>query len=174
MPDRVKDFEQKRALESIATDDRVEDRREEFIGRYLELLEEPEERNPLILQNQILELYELDGEEDGDWESAELYWEKVGELATLGFSELHEIPIADRGGSFSDARSLMSRWAYDQAFIEIFAFDEIVTSARSAEDIKKASKDFTLDELRNLSDGQIDIKAAKDRIKAEKNNASES
>ena len=168
--DRVKDFETKRALESIATDERVESRREQYTARLLELLEEPSERNDGILENLLLELYEADALEDGDFATAEIYWEAVGDLATLGMSELYQVPVADRGGKFADASKLILLWAKQQAFVEIFALDEITTSAASGEQLKKDAAMMTPADRKALSDGEIDIKAAKVRIKAEQSN----
>jgi hypothetical protein len=171
MPDRVKDFEAARAVESIATDDRVEDRREQFRVRYMELLRDPAKRNPGILEDLILELFELDALEDDDIESAAIYWQSVGDLvADNSFEELYQVPLADRGGKFSDASKLMVLVARTQAFIEIFAIDEARSSVKSGEEIKKAAARFTRAELKDLSDGMIDIKAAKTRIKEGQSN----
>jgi hypothetical protein len=170
MTNRVDKFEESRALESIATDERVEAHREEYIARYLELMEEPEERNDLILRNLILELFEADGEETGNWDAAESYWESVGDLATLSHAELLTAPIMDRGTVWSDAEALMSLWAKEQAFIEIFAMEELESSIRSGADIIDQARNFTSSELKDLSDGSIDIKARKDRIKAGQTN----
>jgi hypothetical protein len=168
--DRVDRFEESRALESIATDTRVDDRREQYIERYLELMENPEQRNVFILQNLLLESLEADGEETGDWDAAENYWESVGDLATLSHAELLSVPVAERGTVFADAQAVMSLWAKEQSFIEIFAMDELRTSIESGEEIRRQAKSFTAAELKNLSDGKIDIKARKERIKAGQTN----
>ncbi len=175
MADRVKQFETARAQESINTDLRVEAKRPEYIARVGELLENPSERNEGILENLTLQAIEEDAIEDGVIESGEItqlgqYWGEVAEMAELPFSTLHTVPVADRGSKFSDARSLMVLWAKRQAFVEIFAIDEAVTSTESGEELKRAATQFTPAELKNLSDGMIDIKAEKERLRAEQSN----
>jgi hypothetical protein len=165
MPDQVTEFETQRAQASIAVDDLVDEHRDEFKTRYLELLNEPAKRIDGILNNLLLELYESDGEETGNWPEAEQYWESAGDVAVESFTGIHMVPVKDRGSAFSDGRRLMSRWAFDQAFTEIFGEDLIRLSVDSGEEITRMAAGMTRAQLADLSDGNIDIKAAKVRIK---------
>ncbi len=99
-------------------DEIVDEHRLEFARIYIEVLEEPERRNPGIIEYIIGYMHEVMADETDSEELADLYWEKVDEYLDLTWDEINEVPMPERGDVYHTARKVISGIASRQAFIE--------------------------------------------------------
>jgi len=99
-------------------DDIVESHRADYARIYIEVLEEPNKRNPGIIEYIIGYMHELMADETDNEELADLYWEEVDSYLDLTWDEINEVPLSDRGGVYHTARKVVSGVAARQAFIQ--------------------------------------------------------
>ena len=122
-------------------DDIVEDKRPEFMRIRLELLENPEQREPAIMDFYLASLEEQTALESGNEEMAAAYWSGVEELAAQSWSELYQTPVEERGDMFATAAKLILATTWEQAFIECGAATELMVTAAETAPEQKARFD---------------------------------
>jgi len=110
-------------------EDIVEEKRPEFMRIREELLENPGQREPAIMDFYLLSLEEQTALESGNEEMAAAYWSGVEEIADQSWSELYQTPVEERGDMFNTAAKLILAVTWHQAFIECGAAADLLTKA---------------------------------------------
>lgn len=103
---------------------------DDYADRYIELLNNPDERIPEIAVNIIGYLYVRDSETTGDEDLALAYYTRVDEFLDLSWRQLHSIPLSKRGNFWQSAQSIIDVWCSRQARIESGFVSLVLEQAR--------------------------------------------
>jgi hypothetical protein len=101
----------------------------EVRSTYLALLENPDMRNPDILDSFIDAEVERTIQSSGSEELAAALWGEVAELAELSWSELNEFPPEDRDEIWNLARQMVSAVSMREALIRSGFYTDIFNLA---------------------------------------------
>ena len=101
----------------------------EYGARFVELLEHPDMRSDLIIEDACGYLGERRAEESGDLDDGEAWGAELAEWCELSWQEIHEIPPPTRGDTWMIARRLVAAVCRTQALTEIAGEDLIKIGA---------------------------------------------
>lgn len=140
------------AVYQIEIDDIAEEAKQAARPVYLMLLNNPDERNPDILDSFIDEEIERAIQASGNEELAYAMWGEVGELAELSWDELNEFPEEERDEVWNMARQMVSAVSMREALIRTGFYTDVllhavkdggeVTELARKSDVRKLEKGF--------------------------------
>lgn len=145
------DFIEQRADSLIALKQLAKSKEEEFGERYRELLNDPNERDLLIVTDAVGYLSERYQEETGDSELASSYLDQLVSFAVQPWADIMAIPIPTRGSLFSTGASLVSAIASQQAAIEIYGVEAWVIGDNMGKANRKSAKALSPKGKRKMS-----------------------
>ncbi len=144
-------FTQARAVKLIQVNDIVVEQRDPFGERYLELMENPEQRNIDIMRRSVGYLAERYAEETGDPEAAAGYAADLASFVVQPFSAIAAIPLPVRGSLHSDGAALVSEISRYQAWTETTAIETLEVGTEMAKINAVAARRMTTAQKETMS-----------------------
>ena len=137
-----------------------------YAARERELLDNPDERDPEIVDQWLGRLAERAAEELGDEALAEAYYERLADAVALSWDDLHNIPVAPRGAAHSAAQAAILGIARQQAFAEIMLPRIAELAEANGKRLGKVRNPDDLRGVRNTMKERAEIRAAAGAEKA--------
>lgn len=119
MPSQPEQFVELLADHQVDVDELTNDSRDAFARRYRELLENPDQRLDGIMEAAVLNVAARMATEFDDEDIAEEMAERMLDGLDMSWSDLHRVPVGERGPLWSRTRRIMSAVSWRQAFIEV-------------------------------------------------------
>ncbi len=101
-----------------------------YTARWVELLDNPDMRSDLIIEDAVGYLQERDAEEGGDESSSAAYAQQLLDYTELTWREIHEVPPAVRGDLWHTARKLVACICQAQASAELIGAEVLTIGDR--------------------------------------------
>lgn len=131
----------------------VEAKQSAYIIRWLELLDNPDQRSDLLIEDAVGYLEERDAEEGGDPESSAVYAEQLLDYTGLTWREIHEVPPQARGDLWWTARKMVAAICQTQAIMEATAGDLLNIGNKMGTLTKQAAKMSEADKRKAATEG---------------------
>ena len=144
-------FIELRAVELVKVNDLVVEQRDPFGERYLELMENPKERDPAIMRDAVGYLAELYIDETGDVQAGKDHAADLASFVVLPFSVIASVPMPVRGTLHSTGAALVSAIASRQAFMELVAPDALTIGTEMGRLNKAAASRMTTPQKEKMS-----------------------
>jgi hypothetical protein len=166
----VDNFHEQEADKALDIEDLVEDKRDDFAKRIVHLLNNPDDRNPEIMEYFLGYFSEMTAIETGSVELAQLYWEQIAELVIASNDELHSVPQPDRGEIWTKTKQLMGMWVIRQAYIESGIPNTVLQDrAKDVDDTAKTREALSKTEQKAVAEDGHDIRGTM-KVNREKRN----
>ena len=145
------DFITKRAAKLVDVNNIVNEKRDAFGERYLELMEKPQDRNLDIMRRSVGYLSERYAEESGDDAAGEGYAADLASFVVQPFSAIAAIPLPVRGSLHSTGAALVSEICRYQAWLETAAIDALEVGDEMGKINAAAAKRMSTKQVKSMA-----------------------
>jgi hypothetical protein len=124
----------------------------EIKERFDYLVNNPSDINPVILDDFLVDGYEVMVAETGNEELAQAYWDQVAVMVETSLDILAQTPVEQRGDVWNSAVSILVSAAQIQAEIESgMVAESAVIGIESGKELRSITKDIPNDKLKEAT-----------------------
>ena len=150
----------------VDVSEEVERSKGAYIKRWRELLEDPDQRSDLLIEDCVGYLQELRAETAG-LEAAQIFAENLLDYADMSWEEIHDVDPAARGDEWWTARRMVATICQAQALAEISGVN-LLEIGQQMGDLTRSASGMSKDQKKTAATEGTTKKLVTDKAKARK------